>query len=336
MIAYYAHSIGSGHSNCGQEFCKAFNDKALIITTIDFSFDKDVKVIKIEGEDVDHSEYLKSSYNLPTYAHYLPKSESKLLSRNFKILETCISENINFAIIDVSVETAIQFRIAGIPYAYHKMLGNRDDLPHQMAYEASEFLFALYPAVMESVTKSSTIEKTHYLGFISRFKFREEPLNCNLRLNHSLNILIILSSDSNLSSQDIFEIAKQMPMYQFTVIGQFKANQINNVSNIEYTRNIADIILNHHIVIASCGLNMTSELLALKNKFIAVVEDRCYNEHIEMMKGLKRNNLAVELDVTNFKKTISDYLNLPKVENLKSYFGSMKDFKTIKEIKQFL
>ncbi|MGB3607963.1 hypothetical protein, partial [Psychroserpens sp.] len=105
---------------------------------------------------------------------------------------------------------------------------------------------------------------------------------------------------------------------------------------IEYTRNIENIILNHNIVIESCGLNMTSELLALKNKFIAVIENRYYNEHIETMKGLKRNNLAVELDVSNFKKTISDYLNLPKVENLKSFFGTMKDFKRIKEMKHFL
>ncbi|MGB3606503.1 hypothetical protein, partial [Psychroserpens sp.] len=272
MIAYYAHSIGSGHSNCGQEFCKIFNEKALIITTSDFKFDKDIKVIKIDGEDVNHSEYLKSSYNLPKYAHYLPKSESKLLFRNFKILETCISENINFAIIDVSVETAIQFRIAGIPYAYHKMLGERDDLPHQMAYEASEFLFALYPAEMESETKPSILEKTYYFGFISRFKFRLQPLIINLHLNSPLKILIILSPDSNLSSKKIIELAKQMPIYQFTIIGNSDVYQLKNVSKIEYTRNIENIILNHNIVIESCGLNMTSELLALKNKFIAVIE----------------------------------------------------------------
>ncbi|MGC1471041.1 MAG: hypothetical protein WA775_00505 [Psychroserpens sp.] len=336
MIAYYAHSIGSGHSNCGQEFCKIFNEKALIITTSDFKFDKDIKVIKIDGEDVNHSEYLKSSYNLPKYAHYLPKSESKLLFRNFKILETCISENINFAIIDVSVETAIQFRIAGIPYAYHKMLGERDDLPHQMAYKASEFLFALYPAEMESETQPSILKKTYHFGFISRFKFRLKPLTINLHLNSPLKILIILSPDSNLSSKNIIVLAKQMPMYQFTIIGKSDVGQIKNVRKIEYTRNIENIILNHNIVIASCGLNMTSELLALKNKFIAVIENRYYNEHIETMKGLKRNNLAVELDVSNFKKTISDYLNLPKVENLKSFFGTMKDFKRIKEMKHFL
>ncbi|MDT0293014.1 hypothetical protein ACFQ3R_09940 [Mesonia ostreae] len=336
MIAYYAHSIGSGHSNCGQEFCKVFKNRALVITTSNFKFDEDIKVITIEGENVTHSEYLKTTHNLPKYAHFLPKDHLKILFRNFKILESCISEHINFAVIDVSVETALQFRIAGIPYAYHKMLGNRDDVPHQIAFEASEFLFALYPVQMETETRKSLLKKIYHIGFISRFPFKKQNLDININLNSELKILIILSSETKLSSTDLHTLCNQMKNSQFSIISNLNVVNIKNATLLDYTRNLKPIILNHDIVIASCGLNMTSELLALKNKFIAIAENRYYDEHLETLKGLKKNNLAVELDVSNLKKTITEYLELPEVKNLKSYFGTMDSFKKIKILQPYL
>lgn len=123
MIAYYAHSHGFGHSNSGQEFCRAFMDNSFVVTSSDFKFDPKIEVLKICNEDTKPKQYRKTLFNLPRYAHYLPKSKSKILFRNFQILESCISEDVKLALIDVSVETAVQFRIAGIPYAYHKMLG---------------------------------------------------------------------------------------------------------------------------------------------------------------------------------------------------------------------
>lgn len=337
MIVYYAHKHGFGHSNSAQEFCKLFNQKALVMTSSDFDFKDSIEVIKIGDEDTTYPEYLKTAYNLPRYAHYLPKSEDRILYRNFQILESCLSCDIKFAMIDVSVETAIQFRIAGIPYAYHKMLGYRKDLPHQMAFEASEFLFAYYPEVIENCSFNDLRSKTHYLGFISRFKFRHVD-NFNLiNRNTRLTVLILTGRGGTMLTSDLLTtICLQNCSYKFTVVGADNLIKLDNVRQIDFENELEGLIENHDVVISSCGINLTAEILSIKNKFIAIPEYRPFKEQVDIMDGLIRNHLAVKLDIENLDLSVKQLIELPINENLESFFGSMDLFKEIKELKQYL
>ncbi|MGB3606257.1 MAG: hypothetical protein WA775_14780 [Psychroserpens sp.] len=337
MIAYYAHSHGFGHSNSGQEFCREFPLNSFIITSSNYVFDSNVEVLKICDENTKPIQYNKTTYNLPRYAHYLPKSKSKILFRNFQILESCISEDVKLALIDVSVETAIQFRIAGIPYAYHKMLGLRADLAHHIAYEASEFLFAFYPREMEVDNSNLIIEKTHYLGFISRFKFRLDRNLDRVTLENSLKILIITGrGGTKLTSEIITKICLQSENHQFTVIGNQEDIIAKNAVQLQFSHDIESIIADHDIVISSCGLNLTSEILSLKNKFIAFAENRPYNEQNIILDGLVDNNLAVRLNYDNFEQTLIAFFNLKGNVNLKLMFGTMSKFNNIEIFKQYL
>ncbi|QYJ68249.1 glycosyltransferase [Flavobacterium litorale] len=338
MIAYYAHNHGYEHSNAAQQFAKIFGKKSLIITASDFEFDDGIKVLKIEKEDTAYASYAPTTHNLPRYAHYLPKSLDAILHRNFHIIEYCILHNIKFAIIDVSVETAIQFRIAGIPYAYHKMAGYRNDEAHEIAFEASEFLYAYYPKLLDIGEEQAIVDKTHYLGFISRFEFRRNINSYRSDISKQYKILIITGKgDTKLTDNNIEKICTQLEDASFTVFGRKSTyNGIKNLTSVPFTSELEELILRHDIVISSCGLNLTSEILALKNKFIAVPEDRPYAEQKAICKALVANNLAVELDVENIEHCITLYDALPINIDLESYFGRMEDFKTITELKPFL
>ncbi len=337
MIAYYAHSQGFGHSNSGQEFCRAIGNNALIISASAFNFDKSIKVTKISSEDTDYQNYLKTIYNIPVYAHYLPKSKKNILLRNFQILDCCIKYNIKFALVDVSVETALQFRIAGIPYAYHKMLGDRDDLPHRIAYEASEFLFAYYPKQMENSSDRNLNAKTTYLGFISRFKFRVAPKTDKLDPKGNLKILILMGNGgTRLNKDTITSICSQQKHYHFTLVGLNESINLPNLTQLTFTKDLEFLISRNDLVLSSCGINLTSEVLAIKNKFIAIPEDRPYDEQHMIMQGLEKNNLAVQLDLDNIHDSISQYLKLPLNKDLESYFGSMDEFKKLENLKSYL
>ncbi len=337
MIAYYAHKHGFGHSNSAQQFCKLFRKKALVITSSKFDFDEAIDVIKICNEDTLYPEYLRTSYNLPRYAHYLPKSVDKILHRNFQILETCISDNIRFALVDVSVETAIQFRISGIPYAYHKMLGNRKDLAHQLAYESSEFLFAYYPKVLEYSIDNHYAHKTYYLGFISRFKFRNVIEKKFKNKSDNLKVLLLTGhGGTKLTSERLKIIYQQNYKHKFTVIGKRQPIAFFNVNQIDFTNNLERLFEDHDIIISSCGLNLTAEILSVKNKFIAFPEDRPYKEQKAILDGLVKNSLAVELNMNDIELSIEALIKLPINKNLESYFGSMNHFKKIKELKKYL
>lgn len=338
MIAYYAHQQGFGHCNSAQEFCRAFPDKTVVFTASEYEFDKDIEVIRLSNEDTKYIEYLKTSHNLPRYAHYLPKSKQKILHRNFQILENCISENIRFALIDVSVETAIQFRIAGIPYAYHKMMGDRDDLAHQMAYEASEFLFAYYPKIFETSKNKTVLEKTYYLGFLSRFELKESISEHSFNDNSAFKILILVGKGgTQMTSEKILQICKQCPNYHFTLIGVHKKlKSLSNVTVIEFSTAIERLIQTHEIIISSCGLNLTAEILSLKQKFIAFAEDRAYDEQQHILKTLVREKLAVELNLQDVNQSIKQLLELPKYPNMKSLFGKISNFRNVPTLKKHL
>lgn len=338
MIAYYAHQQGFGHCNSAQRFFKAFPKKTIVITASDYHFDEDTEVVKICNEDTNYITYLETSENLPKYAHYLPKSKAKILHRNFQLLESCISENIHFALVDVSVETAIQFRIAGIPYAYHKMLGNREDLPHQMAYEASEFLFAFYPKAFDTLKSKLFMTKTHYLGFISRFKFEKTIPKLIKNQDNSYSILILIGKGgTKFNASRIKSLCFQFPNSKFAVVGTIKnLRPIANLKILDFTSNIKKLINSNDIIIASCGLNLTAEILSLKHKFIAFKEERAYDEQELILQGLTNENLAVPLNVEHFENSVKELIELPEHPNLKNLFGKMSDFKTIEKLKPFL
>ena len=338
MIAYYAHSQGYGHSNAAEQFCKIFSSDAIVLTSAQYDFDDSITVVPLPSEDTIYKEYSITTYNLPEYAHYLPKKHENILDRNIEILKACKRYQIELGLIDVSVETAIQFRIAGIPYAYHKMLGERNDTAHQLAYQASEFLFTRYPAQLDRNSKLEFMEKTYHLGFLSRFKFRKNVSSFIIKPISHLKILCIAGKGgTKLNEQLMAKLIQQVPDPTYTALGlNMTSENLNGINHLRFTKDIEQIILEHDVIISSCGLNLSSEILALKNKFIAVPERRPYNEQEAFCKKLVGCKLAIELNADNFLETLHQYQNLRFVDNLSEYFGSMENFKRINYFKNLL
>jgi len=337
MVAYYAHSQGFGHCSAAERFCERFPKQALVLTASNYNFNSSVKVMRIPNEDCEVKHYASMTDNLPKYAHYLPKSQRNLLLRNAKILNTCVERKINFAMVDVSVETAIQFRVAGIPYAYHKMMGKRTDEAHQIAFGAAEFLFARYPKQL-NFNNAAFTNKTQYLGFVSRYEYRENTSTFIRKPHHNTAVLIVAGKGGSSINKELIEkLVLQMPECRFTVIGiQCNANKSANIKYVPFTKTLDTIVLEHDVVISSCGLNLTAELLALKNKFIAVPEKRPYQEQEYICEALVSLGLAVRLDANNFVETMETYNHLEIAEDLPSYFGTMENLASRNELKNML
>ncbi|MBP2832924.1 hypothetical protein J8281_12075 [Aquimarina sp. U1-2] len=324
MIAYYAHYHGNGHSNFANQFVKSLKTHSYVITSSHFSFSKEIDVLKIENEDTLPDEYYTSKHNLPAYAHYLPKSLPKIAYRNKRILDSIITMNTKLALIDVSVEVAALFRLSAIPYGYCRMIGNRTDQPHTIAYKAAEFLFAYYPKQLEcSNTPKWIVDKTIYLGFTSRYKYRHAKHRSWKDLPKRLKVLIITGHGGTSIHQEMIQkIAESSARIKVTVIGPIQG--IASTETIQYLgvqRNIEHYLTSCDVVIASCGMNLTSEILAIKNKFIAVPEDRPFDEQKILCRNLVREKLAIRLNPNDIPGTIAALLNLNSNKNLKNLFG---------------
>lgn len=190
---------------------------------------------------------------------------------------------------------------------------------------------------MEVESSNVLLDKTSYLGFMSRFKFRLDDSLKGLNSCDSLRILIISGKGgTKLTSEMITKVCLQAEDHQFTVIGNQENLNIKNATQIPFCGDIEPLITSHHIVISSCGLNLTSEVLAIKNKFIAFAEKRPYNEQEIILEGLIKNNLAVPLDWENFSKTLVTFFDLISSKNLHSMFGAMEDFNQIELFRKYL
>jgi UDP-N-acetylglucosamine:LPS N-acetylglucosamine transferase len=330
MIAYYAHSHGNGHFNTAQLFTQKICSNTIILTAAHKS---GANIVKINDEDTAPVEYKDAIVNLPAYAHYLPKSNRKIVCRTKQIIDAIVKYNITVACIDVSVETAIVFRIASIPYGYNVLVGNRNDTAHQIAFEAADFLYSFLPEIFFKSQKEELKSKTFYLGFHSRFAFRENSVVTSENDLKNKRILVICGKGGTLiNNRLISKISNALPDCHLHIAGSFdNISSENEKLCLGYVNDIEYIISESDVVISSCGLNLTSEILAIKNKFLAIAEERPYDEQKIMQETLVKHQLAIAFDEDNLERCIRDVLELQPSHLLEDWFCDTKSTKKFKQ-----
>ncbi|MDT0293029.1 glycosyltransferase [Mesonia ostreae] len=323
MVAYYAHTHGKGHLNSAYLFCENIYENSLIITGIKEIDESHFPIAQINDEDTTVDKYKSALKNLPKYAHYLPKSNPKIVERTKQILDIIIACDIKLALIDVSVETAIIFRIASVPYGYHLLLGNRNDNPHKIAFDAADFLYSFIPVELADSLPKKVINKTYFLGFHSQFKFT--PKYCFLYerpvLKNKEIVVVCGNGGTKVNANVVNKIIDELPKCEVKILGNIEnEQQIPTYNYIGFVDDIEHFLKKADVVISSCGLNLTSEILALKNKFVAVPEERPYNEQEIMCKALEKNNLAIRFNTDDIQGCIKKCLKLKPPKELKNWF----------------
>jgi len=333
MIGYYAHSHGSGHCNYAQIFARFLGRDLVVFTDRDYCFDYDVNVVRLPNENPDGSQFDRDIFKEPSSLHYAPVNMRKITERNETILKTIIERNIKLLIIDVSVEVAMLARVSSIPYAYVRLQGDRNDLPHINAFEGSTFLIAYFPKEMESNKTPDWVKsKTIYLGFISKYMFESTSVRRPSKYcSNGKPNLLYLSGFGGTKTIDFSSIGQ---FYNIYVVGPGSVCSVcsiyAHIGVVECTR---AFIVHADIIVAGCGSNTTSEILALGKRFIAIVEDRHYDEQKMMAEGLQRNGWAIELKkFWTMETAIADLQTLepmstsiPKYDSLKSFFSILSD-----------
>tara|TARA_R110002049_G_scaffold151160_1_gene314690 strand:+ start:4221 stop:5234 length:1014 start_codon:yes stop_codon:yes gene_type:complete len=330
MIAYYAHSHGNGHFNTAQLFTQKICPDTIILTAAHKS---GANIVKINDEDTTAVEYKNVIVNLPVYAHYLPKSNRKIVCRTKQIIDAIVEYNITVACIDVSVETAIVFRIASIPYGYNVLVGNRNDIAHQIAFEAADFLYSFLPEIFFKNQKEELKSKTFYLGFHSRFAFRNNDITTsNIDLKNKRILVICGKGGTLINNRLISKISSAIPACSLHIAGSFdNISPENEKLCLGFINDIEYVISESDVVISSCGLNLTSEILAIKNKFLAIAEERPYEEQKIMQDILVKHQLAIAFDENNIEKCIRDVLRLQPSSHLQDWFCDTKSTKKFKQ-----
>ncbi len=328
MIGYYAHSHGSGHCNYANLFGKIFGESLTVFTDRGHAFDSGTEVIMLENEDPDGTEYDRDIFPEPRALHYAPVNIAKITRRNKSILDNILSRNISLLIIDVSVEIAMLARVSSIPYAYVRLQGDRNDIAHLNAFEGASFLLAYFPREMESEnTASWIVDKTIYLGFLSKFMFgkgiTKRPQEFGPIKNPVLLYLTGFGGSSPLNFKSFVDD------YDIYAIGPGHMGQKNSgalqIGVVENTRRFLE---HADVVVAACGSNTTSEILSLGKRFVAVPEKRQYREQERMAENLDRLGWAIDYSrFRNLNEAVTA-INMAGREELPNF--SLTDLKQFK------
>jgi len=298
MLGYYAHHHGNGHSNYAQIFARIFNQKAVIFTSSNFKFDQKLKIEKLATEDPDGTGTSQKHIAPPAYLHYSPVGQNSIQHRSAQLLNRVIREEIKLLIIDVSAEIAALARAASIPYAYVRLPGERNDPAHLQAFQGAVFLLAYFPESFESPNTPTWVkEKTIYLGFFNRFSTTEVKKFSSAH-KHVQNVTVLSGKGGN--EQLLSCLPKIQKRFSYSEINIYGAEEFPKKNgNINYrnaTSNIRDALQKADLVVANCGLNLTSEILETGKPFLSIPEVRPFGEQEYMHAFLRKNKLAIDID----------------------------------------
>jgi hypothetical protein len=112
----------------------------------------------------------------PRELHFAPLGSRGLASRMAAIADWIDAWRPDLMLVDVSVEVAMLARLCGVPFAYVRQSGERDDAPHRLAYRWAAGLLAPYRERLEPISTPPELwAKTAYVGAVTRFDGGERP-----------------------------------------------------------------------------------------------------------------------------------------------------------------
>lgn len=242
-------------------------------------------------------------YNPVETFHYAPLNISGLRERN-KIMTDFFAEQYPLLlIVDVSVEITLLARLCGIPTIVVRQHGSRHDPAHLAAYHSASALLAPYPKTMQRQEAKWLTDKTIYTGGFSRYDVKDEYKNPT----ENLSVAVLTGSGgTSIDLQFICYLARHCSNWNFDVIGLPKPETKDLPENIIFHGHLQDpleLLISASVVIGNAGHNTVMEMAALNKRFIAIPEDRPFDEQIQKAEILQELGLAIVIEPQAFYKT---------------------------------
>ncbi len=297
MIAYYAHSEGSGHARYASIFYNLLAGKLKIFSSTPSNFSPEIRIMKLAKEDPDGTELPIDSVGFPDYLHYSPVGQHSIQRRSLQLLTGLVNGRCNLFFIDVSVEVAALARASSIPYAYIKLPGLRNDNPHLQALKGSIFNLAYYPEAFEHPSTPKWMkDKTLYLDYFSRFSLDQN--NTGNTPTTIRKILVIRGKgEASKLLKSLPDIGKRFEGLEIKALGDFSEleTSISGIHFLGYQSKVSAFINEADLVISSAGLNLTSEILYSQKIFCCIPEKRPFNEQEHTASVLYNHRLAYNI-----------------------------------------
>ncbi|WP_213881846.1 hypothetical protein [Pseudomonas sp. dw_358] len=287
QVGYYVHHHGAGHAARALCIAQALQVPVTLIgSQLPHSLPDGVHGLLLPGDTADPMPHVERIDGL----HYAPLAVQGLRERMAMLVQWFYQHWPCVLVVDVSVEVALLARLCGVPVIYVRQHGRRDDAAHRLAYESASALLAPWPKPMEAPTTAAWIrDKTAYCGWLSRFA--GAPL-ATPRAGQAL--VISGHGGTGLSTSLLAAVAAQCPEWHFRVAGPLAPG--TGLPNLEWLGRLNDpqqAMREAEVVIGSASDSLVAEAASLGCRYIAVAEERPFDE--QRLQARRLNALEVAL-----------------------------------------
>lgn len=289
QVGYYVHHHGAGHGVRAAHIAQALRVAVTLIgSQLPSELPAGVHRLQLPpdtaaGMNVERFDVL----------HYAPLAVDGVRQRMAMLAQWFVEHWPCVLVVDVSVEVALFARLCAVPVVYVRQHGLRDDPAHRLAYESASALLAPYPAEMEALDTPQWLRaKTTYSGWLSRFVGAPPAAPAKGQV-----LIITGHGGTGLSAPLIEAVARQCPDRQFRVAGGLEPGAA--MPNLHWLGRLShpqEEMRSAEVVIGSASDSLVGEAASLGCRYIAVAEDRPFDEQRQQARRLNELNVAVGLE----------------------------------------
>lgn len=289
QVGYYVHHHGAGHGVRAMHIAQALRVPVTLIgSQLPGELPAGVQRLQLPGDTAEGMHVERFDV-----MHYAPLAVDGIRERMAMLAQWFAEHWPCLLVVDVSVEIALFARLCAVPVVYVRQHGVRDDAAHRLAYDSASALLAPYPAEMEAPDTPQWLrDKTTYSDWLSRFA------DAPSAAPQTGQVLIITGhGGTGLSAALIEAVARQCPEWQFRVAGALTAGTaMSNLQWLGPLRNPQEQMRSAEVVVGSASDSLVGEAASLGCRYIAVAEDRPFDEQRLQARRLNQLNVAIGLE----------------------------------------
>jgi len=289
QVGYYVHHHGAGHATRALRIAQALRVPVTLIgSQLPEAIVPGIELLPLPGDTAEGMQVERFDA-----LHYAPLAVDGLRQRMAMLAQWLHAHWPCVLVVDVSVEVAVLARLCSVPVIYVRQHGLREDAGHRLAYESASALLAPYPAQMEApATPAWVREKTGYSGWLSRFAGTPSAMPT------AGHVLVICGhGGTGLNAPLLEAVARECPEWQFRIAGDLAPGQ--PAANLHWLGPLADPraqMLAAQVVVGSASDSLVGEAASLGCRYIAVGEERPFDEQRQQARRLNELKVALGLE----------------------------------------
>lgn len=268
MIGFYLHHQGAGHRVRGTAIARQVHGPVTGAGTgpappdwpgswVELTPDDDPPVVDRISRDVSAQGVL----------HWAPVHQRGLLARQRELVGWLADQQPQVVLVDVSVETALQVRLCGVPVVVTALPGERTDRAHRTAYDLATRLLAPWPEGTHDIGwPDAWRARTVHVGGISRFAGRDAGPSSDAG-----RVLVVWGSGGGgVDERRLAEAREQTPGWEWVVRGGGHPESADLWADLQ----AASVVVTH------AGQNAVADVAAARRPAVVIAQERPYGEQL--------------------------------------------------------